>query len=87
MANATVGLRLDAQTQERLKKLGAARDRSPHYLMKQAVEQFLSREEEIEAEDQLLNDRWEKFVLTGESFIHEEAETSITNMIQSRRSR
>ncbi len=85
MTKSTVGLRLDDQTQNRLKKLGVVRDRSPHYLMKQAVEQFLSREEEIEAEDALLNARWDKFALTGESYSHDEAQTRIANMIKSRR--
>ena len=85
MASTTVGLRLDESTQERLKKLGQARDRSPHYLMKQAVEQFLAREEDIAAEDRLLNERWEKFVLTGEVYTHNDAKTRMANMMKSRR--
>ena len=85
MANSTVGLRLDEQTQARLKKLGEARDRSPHYLMKKAVEQFLTREEAIEAEDALLNERWEKYVLTGEAYTHEDATLEVAKMIKARR--
>jgi len=70
MANTTVGLRLDTDTQARLKRLGNSRDRSPHYLMKQAVETYLKHEEEVEAEKVLLKARWEKFKLTGETVPH-----------------
>lgn len=72
MTSSTVGLRLDAETQTRLKKLGQERDRSPHYLMKQAVEHYLAREEAIEAEKELTLARWEKFELTGEALPHDE---------------
>ncbi|PHR90868.1 MAG: toxin-antitoxin system [Robiginitomaculum sp.] len=70
MANTTVGIRLDDNTQARLKKLGNSRDRSPHYLMKEAVESYLKREEDIEVEKALLKSRWEKFELTGETVAH-----------------
>jgi predicted transcriptional regulator len=47
MPNSTVGVRLSDETQQRLERLGQARDRSPHYLMKAAIEQFLDREEAL----------------------------------------
>jgi predicted transcriptional regulator len=72
MANATVGIRIDADTQNRLRELGKRRDRSPHYLMKQAVEQFLTRAERDEAELQLMQERWRNFELTGHTLAHEE---------------
>lgn len=75
MANTTVGIRIDEDTQVRLKKLGSSRDRSPHYLMKQAVEIFLIREENIEAEKALLKSRWTKFELTGETVSHDDMKT------------
>ena len=84
MANPIVALRLDAETQDRLKKLGEKRDRSPHYLMKEAVEKYLSREEEIEAEKQILMERWQRYELTGETISHEDVlshvETRILNV-------
>lgn len=67
MSKTTVAVRLDSATQQRLKALGQSRDRSPHYLMKQAVEKFLAVEEEIEREKQLVQSRWERFELTGET--------------------
>ena len=72
MANSTVGIRLDEDTQNRLKRLGDSRDRSPHYLMKEAVETYLAQEEAVEAENDLLKKRWESFELTGETISHDD---------------
>ena len=72
MSNATVGLRLDHKTQERLRDLGKKRDRSPHYLMKEAIEGYLDQEEAIEAERELTKERWEKYALAGDSLSHED---------------
>ena len=72
MPQSTVGLRLDWETQDRLKKLGEVRDRSPHYLMKQAVERYLETEEALEAERQLTLERWRRYELTGETVSHDE---------------
>ena len=70
MANSTIGVRLNEDTQHRLEALGKARDRSPHYLMKSAIKRFLEVEEALEAERQLVRSRWQKFELTGETVDH-----------------
>ena len=70
MANPTIGLRLSDATYRRLKALGKARDRSPHYLMKAAIERYLELEEALEAERRLVKDRWERFELTGKALEH-----------------
>jgi predicted transcriptional regulator len=70
MANSTIGVRLNQDTRDRLEALGKARDRTPHYLMKTAIERFLEMEEALEAERQLVNSRWQKFELTGETVDH-----------------
>ena len=72
MAKSTLGVRLNEETQQRLEALGKVRERSPHYLMKTAIERFLDTEEALEAERQLINDRWAKYELTGESLDHSE---------------
>ena len=74
MANSTMGVRLSEETQQRLEALGKARDRSPHYLMKNAVERFLETEEALETERQIVKSRWEKYELTGETIDHREIE-------------
>ncbi|WP_306046571.1 CopG family transcriptional regulator [Nioella sp. MMSF_3534] len=72
MPNPTVALRLNEDTQNRLKALGQRRDRSPHYLMKEAVEKYLATEEALEAERDLMQARWERFELTGETVTHDD---------------
>ncbi len=74
MANTTMGVRLSEEIQHRLEVLGKARDRTPHYLMKAAIERFLDIEEALEAERQLVKSRWEKYELTGETVDHEDVE-------------
>ena len=74
MASATMGVRLNEKTQHRLEALGKARDRTPHYLMKTAIERFLEVEEALETERQIVKTRWEKFELTGEAVDHSDVE-------------
>jgi len=71
MAKNTVGLRLDPEIQERLRSLGKLKDRSPHYLMKEAVSRYLDEEEENEAERALIQERWDRFSITGEVIDHD----------------
>jgi len=70
MPNPTVAIRLDEETQDRLKTLGRLRDRSPHYLMREAVERYLTIEEAVEAERTLMRERWRRYELTGEALAH-----------------
>ena len=50
MAATTVGVKLDGETRARLKKLGDARQRSTHWLMKEAIARYLEAEERYELE-------------------------------------
>ncbi len=45
---ATTSLKLDAELKERVQKLAASRRRSAHWVMREAVEQYVSREEQRE---------------------------------------
>ena len=66
MSQMTLAVRLDEETQARLKSLGEVRDRSPHYLIA-AIEAYLEKEEAVEAEKALIRARWDSFALTGET--------------------
>jgi predicted transcriptional regulator len=68
MSAPTIGLELDDETRERLQQLGQRRDRSPHWLMKAAIRQYLEREERIERERQEDEARWRRYVETGAFF-------------------
>ena len=44
----TTSLKLDRETKERVQRLAAARRRSPHWVMREAIEQYVEREEKRE---------------------------------------
>ena len=73
MAATTVGMKLDEETRERLKRLGEARQRSSHWLMKEAVARYLDTEERFEREKAEDSARWQRFVETGAAIPQEEA--------------
>ena len=66
-----VGIKLDEELQNRLKALGERCERSPHWLMKKAICEFLDRMETEETERQILLDRWNRYQETGEAVSHE----------------
>lgn len=68
----TQGIKLDPDTITRLKALGEARDRSPHWLMKTAILEYLEREEAYERMKREDMQRWEHYQLTGEYVPHEQ---------------
>ncbi|MGO8706524.1 MAG: CopG family ribbon-helix-helix protein [Terracidiphilus sp.] len=64
-ASTTTSLKLDVELKKRVQHLAAARRRSPHWLMREAVEQYVSREEKHE---QLRRDAlaaWNHYQATG----------------------
>jgi Predicted transcriptional regulator len=60
-------VKLDESTYDRLKALGESRQRTPHWLMKEAINQFLEREEETESRRKDTLQRIAQFEETGES--------------------
>ena len=74
MASSTMGVKLDDEMRERLKALGELKRRSMHWLMKEAIRDYVEREEQAERERRLTLERWERYQTTGESVSHEEVE-------------
>jgi predicted transcriptional regulator len=64
-------IKLDEETYERLKNLGEIRRRSPHWLMKEAIRQFLDREEETERVRRNTLERLARYEATGEAVSHD----------------
>ena len=62
----TVAVKLDMETRARLNQLGEAKQRSPHWLMKQAIGRFLDVEERYEREKAEDQARWERYLETDE---------------------
>lgn len=61
MAMVTQGVKLDEETSKRLKALGEIRDRSPHWLMRTAIERYLDAEETYEREKREDEESWQEY--------------------------
>jgi predicted transcriptional regulator len=59
------GIKLDASLHERLKALGQIKDRSPHWLMRAAIAEYVEREEVYEREKHEDRERWERYQTSG----------------------
>jgi predicted transcriptional regulator len=70
--SSTQGIKLDEATKVRLKNLSQLRDRSPHWLMKEAIGHYLDREERYEQEKAEDLARWERYQLTGHAISHQD---------------
>jgi predicted transcriptional regulator len=60
-----VTVKIDQHTAERLKHLADARRRTPHCLMREAIAQYVAREEKREAYRQDGIKAWEDYQRTG----------------------
>jgi predicted transcriptional regulator len=60
-----VSIKLDSADQDRLRALAEQRDRSPHYLMREAIQQYLDREEKRESFQREALAAWAAFQETG----------------------
>ena len=65
MATTPVSVRLDEPLKARVRSLADQRRRPVHWLMREAIEQYVTREEQREAFRQEALDAWEHFQSTG----------------------
>jgi predicted transcriptional regulator len=65
MASQTTSLKLEPQLKERVQKLASARRRSAHWILLEAVEQYVSREETRENLRQDALSAWAHYQATG----------------------
>jgi predicted transcriptional regulator len=69
----TTSLKLDVETKERVQRLAEARRRSPHWVMREAIEQYVEREEKREQFRQHALAAWTHYQTTGLHATTEEA--------------
>ena len=60
-----VAVKLDLDTRERIKRLAEARSRSMHWMMREAIRQYLEREEKREAFRRDAIRAWDEYRATG----------------------
>lgn len=69
----TLGIKVDDNTRKRLNELANELDRTPHWILKTALREYIDREERRERERKEDLARWEHFALTGEAIDHAHA--------------
>ena len=75
-----VAVKLDQDTRDRLKRLADAKDRSTHWMLREAVSQFVEREEKREAFRQAGIQSWKEYLATGQHVRHDEADAWLANL-------
>jgi predicted transcriptional regulator len=73
-ATSTTSLKLDNELKERVQRLASVRRRSAHWVMREAVEQYVSREEQREQLRQDALATWNHYQATGLHVTAEEAD-------------
>lgn len=85
MTSATVrpvAIKIDEDTKARIKRLADARHRTPHWLMREAITQYVEREEKREAFRQDTLKAWEAYRTTGLHVTAEEANAWLAQLEQ-----
>lgn len=78
----THGIKLDEETSKRLKMLAHQRSRSAHWLMRDAIERYLTEEEQYEREKAEDVAEYEDFLQTGRGISQEEMGAWLDKLVQ-----
>lgn len=76
-----IAVKLDQETRDRLKRLADSRDRSTHWMLREAVAQFVAREEQREAFRQAGLRAWQEYQATGQHVAHEEVDAWLAKLV------
>jgi predicted transcriptional regulator len=75
-----VAIKIDADTKERVKRLADARNRTPHWLMREAIRQYVDREEQREALRQSALRAWDAYRTHGAHVTQAEADAWLAKL-------
>lgn len=70
----STSVKLDTKTKKRVQRLAALRRRSPHWVLREAVEQYVEREEKREQFRQDALAAWDHYQATGKHVTAAEAD-------------
>ncbi len=79
-ATSTTSLKLDEEIKGRVRQLAASRHRSAHWLMCEAIVQYLDREEKNEQDRQSALAAWNEYQATGRHVTGEEADAWLAQL-------
>lgn len=75
-----VAIKIDLATKERLRRLAEARQRTPHWLMREAIQQYVDREETREEFRQDGIRAWNEYQATGRHVTGDEADAWLAKL-------
>ena len=81
--SATTSLKLDSELKERVQRLAQVRRRTAHWIMREAVEQYVSREEKREQFRQDALKAWDEYQATGLHVMGDEADRWLAKLSSS----
>jgi predicted transcriptional regulator len=76
----TTSLKLDAELKTRVQRLAEARRRSAHWLMREAIEQYVEREERRQQLHLDALAAWEEYQATGQHLTAAEADVWLARL-------
>ena len=76
----TTSLKLESKMKERVQRLASARRRTPRWIMREAVEQYVEREEKRERLRQYALAAWTHYQTTGLHLTAEEADAWLAKL-------
>lgn len=76
----TTSLKLDAETKARVLRLAEARRRSAHWLMREAITQYIEREEKREQLNRDALAAWAEYQATGQHVTADEADAWLARL-------
>ncbi len=77
-----VAIKIDEDTKARIKRLADARHRTSHWLMREAISQYVEREEKRESFRQDTLKAWEDYCTTGLHVMAAEADNWLAQLEQ-----
>lgn len=75
-----VAIKIDDDTKARIKRLAEARQRTAHWVMREAITQYVEREEKREAFRQDTLKAWEEYRATGQHVTATEADAWLAEL-------
>ena len=80
MPTSTTSLKLDVEIKERVNRLASARRRSPHWVMREAIAEYVQREEKREQFRQDALAAWTHYQATGLHVTAEKADAWLAKL-------
>ncbi|HMO47071.1 MAG TPA: ribbon-helix-helix protein, CopG family [Rubrivivax sp.] len=75
-----VAIKIDADIKQRIKRLAQARQRTPRWLMREAIKQYVEREDRREAYRQVAINAWNDHQATGRHLTARQADAWLARL-------